>query len=231
MANGQTHHEHWNNSTRDPAEHTHAHVPAAYCVLTSGESAMFQRRRPWIACSGGARQAVENSAPCNGPNTQFGALPMQLADHVEPKCNGQSATERPPAHPVVCSRHLASHCCLVSTSHVSPLCESAQRPPSPNSQQPSNDAEYPLPTATVLTNNSQAMPLPNAARMLPILVGNSPLWGDKKEQEKHCWLLLGGVGNAWRYEDLCRVTGRLPATMWRPIGGGLMTTTSPRGPG
>jgi hypothetical protein len=49
---------------------------------------------------------------------------MQLADHVERKCNGQSATEAAPAHPVLCSRHLASHCRVVSTSHVSPLCES-----------------------------------------------------------------------------------------------------------
>jgi hypothetical protein len=49
---------------------------------------------------------------------------MQLADTVERKCNGQSAAARPP-HPVVYGRQLASHCCLVSTSHVSPLCESS----------------------------------------------------------------------------------------------------------
>jgi hypothetical protein len=34
---------------------------------------------------------------------------------------GREAT----AHPVVCSRQLASHCCLFSTSYVSPLCESS----------------------------------------------------------------------------------------------------------
>ena len=49
---------------------------------------------------------------------------MQLADDVERKCNGQSAGREATAHLVVCGRHMALHCCLVSTSHVSPLCES-----------------------------------------------------------------------------------------------------------
>jgi hypothetical protein len=48
---------------------------------------------------------------------------MQLADDVERKYNGQPAAPRP-RHPVICSRHLATQCRLVSTSHVSPSCES-----------------------------------------------------------------------------------------------------------
>jgi hypothetical protein len=59
---------------------------------------------------------------------------MQLADHVERKCNGQSAAAKATAHPVVCGRHPAWHCCLVSTSHVS-LCASPHRH-FPDPQQP-----------------------------------------------------------------------------------------------
>ena len=50
---------------------------------------------------------------------------MQLADHVERKCTGQSAAAKATARPVVSGRHLASHCRLVSTSHARILCESS----------------------------------------------------------------------------------------------------------
>jgi hypothetical protein len=73
---------------------------------------------------GRGRQAVKNSTLGSGPNTQFEALPMQLADHVEQDVQRSVGGREATAHPVVCSRHLASHCRLVSTSHVSPLCES-----------------------------------------------------------------------------------------------------------
>jgi hypothetical protein len=47
---------------------------------------------------------------------------MQLADDVERKCNGQSAAARPPR--ISSFAVVTWPCCLVSTSHVSPLCES-----------------------------------------------------------------------------------------------------------
>jgi hypothetical protein len=48
---------------------------------------------------------------------------MQLADRVGRKCDGQSAAARPPRIPSLAAV-TASHCRLVSTSHVSPFCES-----------------------------------------------------------------------------------------------------------
>jgi hypothetical protein len=64
---------------------------------------------------GRGRQAVENSALCSGPNTQFGALPMQLADEVE-RPRGHRASRRfyPSPGLALLSRF---------TSHVSPLRE------------------------------------------------------------------------------------------------------------
>ena len=65
---------------------------------------------------------------------------------VRRSVRGREAT----AHPVVCSRHLASHCRLVSTSHARILCESSYTIALPEffTSLPI-DAEYLLPTATV----------------------------------------------------------------------------------
>jgi len=48
---------------------------------------------------------------------------MQLADHVGRKMQRSMGGREATAHAVVCSRQLASHCCLISTSHVAHLCE------------------------------------------------------------------------------------------------------------
>ena len=48
---------------------------------------------------------------------------MQLADHVGRKMQRSMGGREATAHAVVCSRQVASHCCLISTSHVSHLCE------------------------------------------------------------------------------------------------------------
>jgi hypothetical protein len=80
---------------------------------------------------------------------------MQLADRVGRKYDGQSAAARPPRIPSL--RPLpASHCRLVSSSHVSPLCEST-----PTTAVPEFSISLPL-TPNIycqrqpwLTNNSQ----------------------------------------------------------------------------
>jgi hypothetical protein len=99
---------------------------------------------------GWGRQAVENSAPCSGPNTQFGALPMQLADHVERKGNGQSATETPP--PRIPSFAAVTRLALPCRFHQRRLAFVRVYPsdrPRRILNSPSNDAEYLLPTAIV----------------------------------------------------------------------------------
>ena len=82
---------------------------------------------------------------------------MQLADRrraeVQRSVGGREAT----AHPVVCGRHLASHCRLVSTSHVSPLCESTHTTALPefSTALPMTPNIY-YQRQPCLTNNSQA---------------------------------------------------------------------------
>jgi hypothetical protein len=74
-------------------------------------------------------------------NTEFGALPMQLADHVERNCIGQSATQRPPANPVVAA---VTGLALLPRFHQPRLAflrVYLYECPSPNSQQRCNDAE------------------------------------------------------------------------------------------
>jgi hypothetical protein len=74
---------------------------------------------------------------------------MQLADHVERKCNGQSAAARPP--PIASFAVVTWRGTAVSfPPATSGLCPSLPiPPPSRILNNPSDDAEYLLPTATV----------------------------------------------------------------------------------
>jgi len=114
---------------------------------------------------GWGRRAVENSALCSVPNTQIGALPMQLADHVERKCNGQSATETTCAsRRVQPSPGLA----LLPRFHQQRLAFVRIRP---TTAFPEFSTTFQRRRISITNGNrielTMPQPLPNAARMLP----------------------------------------------------------------
>jgi len=155
--------EHWNNSTRDSAGHIQAHVPAAYCVRTSGESGLPVRvgavGRSRIRLFAVSRPRKLERCRCNSPTTSSRSV------------NRQSATETT-GHPVVCNRHLASHCGLVSTSHASPFVRIR-----PTTAVPEFSTTFQRCRISVTNGNRVELTMPqhllnapallNAARMLP----------------------------------------------------------------
>jgi hypothetical protein len=83
------------------------------------------------------------------PNTQFEALPLQLADHVERTCNGQPAAARPPPIPLFAVVTWPGTAVSFHQPRLAFVRVYQYDRPTRILNSPSNDAEYLLPTATV----------------------------------------------------------------------------------